>query len=71
MTDQTTMTDATPEREGRERATRPLRPPLDHDWQIYMDGEVRCTACGRRRQRGGRYAPCRGAGKVTIDVDHP
>ena len=55
------------------KATRPLRPPLGHDWQEYMDGEVQCSACGVRRVEHGYVTvasslPCVGAGKVTVDA---
>lgn len=49
---------------------RLLRPPLGHDWQEYMDGDVRCAACGKRRRPGtSPQQPCLGAGKVTVDTE--
>jgi hypothetical protein len=46
---------------------RTLRPPYAHEWQEYMDGQVRCSACGIARWRI-RYTnkPCEGAAKVTM-----
>lgn len=51
-------------------ATRPLRPPRQHDWADYMDGDCRCSACGLRRRTWemGSRRPCVGAAKVTVDV---
>lgn len=53
-----------------DRPRRTLRPVPSHDWQEYLDGEVRCSACGRRRRSMGLHMPpCKGAGKVTVDVE--
>ncbi len=50
---------------------RALRPPRQHDWQDYLDGHARCSACGVRRRTWELRAnrPCEGAAKVTIDVE--
>jgi DNA-directed RNA polymerase subunit RPC12/RpoP len=53
----------------RDPPRRTLRPSYAHDWQEYMDGELRCSACGRQRKRTSLFNfPCNGAGKVTVDV---
>lgn len=48
---------------------RTLLPPRAHEWQEYMDGEVRCAACGRRKVRLFQRGDCTGAAKVTVDVE--
>lgn len=57
--------------ETQTTARRHLRPPLAHDWQDYMDGDCRCSACGLRRRAWelGSRRPCLGAGKATVDVE--